>query len=85
MGVFGSRWQASWQGRMLVVTRNEWTKGFKLLCDDEEIASKSMSLAGVGELTGEIMHEGSRIPVRVVVESTCQIFIDGAPVEIQTI
>ena len=85
MGLLGSRWEAAWEGHALVVIRNEWTKGFKLECDGEEVAGKSTSLVGTGELNGEITHDGRRVPVRVAVDSSCEIYIAGASIPVQTI
>ena len=85
MGLLGSRWEAKWEGHQFVVVRNEWTKGFKLECDGEEIAGKKMSLVGIGELEGEITHDGKTVPVRAVIDSNCEIFVDGSAQAVETI
>lgn len=52
MGLLGTRWEAEYEGHRLVVSRNELTKGFSLEWDGEEIARRSWSLVGLGELHG---------------------------------
>ncbi len=35
MGILGTEWQAEYEGHAIVVSRNELTKGFKLMWDGE--------------------------------------------------
>jgi hypothetical protein len=50
MGLLGTRWEAEYEGHRLVVTRNELTRGFALEWDGVEIARRTWSLIGLGEL-----------------------------------
>lgn len=85
MGLLGSRWEADWQGRKIVVSRNELTKGFKLECDGEELASKTMSLVGVGELGAELDIDGEKHQIKVEIDSECAIVVGNDSLNVRTV
>jgi hypothetical protein len=93
MGMLGTRWQARYEGHTIVVSRNEWTKGFKIEWDGEEIARRTWSLIGLGELNGTAEVEGKPVEVHVALEwgglkqldGTCTITVDGQEVPVQPV
>lgn len=87
MGVFATKWRANYEGHELVVSRNEWTKGFQLDCDGEEVARRRWSWIGTGELHGTIELGGNTVEVHVAIEwdgigrdGTCKITVGGTPI-----
>jgi len=85
MGLLGSRWEASWEGHQIAVVRNEWTKGFQLECDGEELSNQKWSAAGIGKLEGEITHGGETVTVRAVIDLRCEIYVDDTALTVETI
>jgi hypothetical protein len=59
-------------------------RGIALECDGEELDSKSLSALGVGELNGELTHEGNQIPVRMLLTSACEIYVSGVQIAVET-
>ena len=53
MGILGTRWEGSHLGHAIVVSRNELTKGFKLEWDGVDIAHRTWSRVGLGELAAQ--------------------------------
>lgn len=74
MGLFKSRWEAEHRGHRIVVARNEVTKGFRLEWDGQEVARRTWSLTGVGELLATVQLDGKPTEVRAVLDAT---FGDG--------
>ncbi len=68
MGILKTRWEAEWRGHRIAVTRNELTRGFSIWFDDVEIAKRSWSWVGLGELRGDadVPAEGYRDGKRAV-------------------
>ena len=85
MGLFASRWEANWEGHTLTVTRNEWTKGYRLTCDGTQIDRKWWSPLGIGALQGELTHHGNQLTVRAVLTSTCEIHVAGVAIPVKAI
>lgn len=90
MGILGTRWEAKWEGHAIVVARNEWTKGFKLEWDGEEIARRTWSWIGLGELSASVELEGRSVEVHVAIEwggleGRCTIRVDGTEVPVQLV
>lgn len=88
MGLLATRWEADFEGRRIVVSRNEVTKGFALECDGHIVAEKSWSLIGIGTLEGTIEHEGRALPIEAklelsFVEPKCALSVGGAAVPIR--
>lgn len=85
MGLLGTRWEAEHEGHALVVSRNELTKGFSLEWDGVEIARRSWSWIGLGELHATAELDGKPVEVRVAIswgglsqlEGKCAISVDG--------
>ena len=99
MGILKTRWEAEWRGHRLAITRNELTRGFSIWFDDAEIARRSWSWVGLGELKGDATvpaegyREGQRhVEVVVVIswpESNAEmdghvtLTVDGQPVDVR--
>jgi hypothetical protein len=88
MGILGTRWEGKYEDHELVVSRNEWTKGFKLEWDGEEIGRRTWSWIGLGELHATAELDGRPVDVRVALEwaglseldGKCTISVDGREV-----
>ena len=65
MGLFNTRWEAKYQGHDIVVARNELTKGFRLDWDGAELARRSWSFVGLGELHASVELDGKHVEVNV--------------------
>jgi hypothetical protein len=90
MGLLGTEWDAEYQGHKLVVARNEFTRGFKLLWDGEEIAHRRWSLIGLGELHADTELDGKHVHVLVAIKwgglnGECTIKVDGADVPVKLV
>ncbi len=93
MGILGTRWEAEFEGHHLTVSRNELTRGFSLEWDGQEIARRSWSLVGLGELHGSAESEGRHHEVSVAIQwggfsqldGTCTIKIDGTEIPVRHI
>lgn len=88
MGFLETRWEAMHDGHRITVTRNELGRGFKLEWDGEELARRTWSWIGLGELHGTA-HVGERaLDVKVSIEwagfkemdGKCVITVDGKEV-----
>lgn len=85
MGLFGTRWEATCEGHLIAVVRDELTKGFAITWDGVEIARRSWSWIGLGELHGTAEVKGQPKEVRVALEwgglsalkGRCTITVDG--------
>ena len=90
MGILGTQWEAEYEGHLLAVSRNELTKGFKLEWDGEEIARRTWSWAGLGELHATADVDGNPKEVRVgihwgglsALDGKCLITVDGEEVPV---
>jgi hypothetical protein len=65
MGLLNTRWEATYQGHSIVIARNELTKGFRIDWDGQELARRSWSFVGLGELHGTAEIDGKHIDVHV--------------------
>jgi hypothetical protein len=91
MGLLGTRWEATYEGHNLVVSRNELTKGFSLEWDGHEIAKRLWSLIGLGELHTSAEHDGKPVDVKVVIywggfsemDGKCLITVDGREIPVK--
>lgn len=85
MGILGTRWEAKYEGHEIAVSRNELTKGFKLEWDGTEIARRTWSWIGLGELQATAELDGKPVDVHVAIEwgglsaldGTCTITVGG--------
>lgn len=90
MGILGTRWEGNYEGHAIAVTRNELTKGFHILWDGKEIAHKTWSLIGLGELHASAMHGDKVHDVKLALEwslgtegSGCKVTVDGNAVDMK--
>jgi hypothetical protein len=91
MGLLGTRWEASYEGHNLVVSRNELTRGFGLEWDGQEIARRTWSLIGLGELHASAEHDGKPLDVKVVIywggfaemDGKCMITVGGQEIPVR--
>jgi hypothetical protein len=85
MGILGTRWEGKYDGHDVAVSRNELTKGFQLDWDGSEIARRTWSWIGLGELPATVELEGRPVDVRVALEwgglsdlnGKCTVTVDG--------
>lgn len=92
MGLLTTRWEAEYEGHHLTVSRNEVGRGFSLEWDGREIARRSWSWVGLGELHGTAEEAGGHHDVHVAIEwgggindGVCRITVDGKPLEVKHI
>lgn len=79
MSLVNDKWEASYEGHNVRVTRSNVSRGFELRIDGEKVAGKMMTLVGVGEATGKMHFDGREIPVKVELSigNECNVWIDG--------
>ncbi len=87
MGLLGTRWEAKYEGHDLVVSRNEITKGIKLDWDGTEIAHRTWSWVGLGELHASAEVDGKPVDVKVAInwggaDGKCTVEVDGKDVPV---
>ena len=90
MGLLKTRWEATHEGHALVVERSELTRGFALEWDGKEIARRSWSLIGLGELRGTAELAGRDVEVHVTIEFSgfdgkCTITVDGVEIAVRKV
>ena len=74
----------------MAVSRNELTKGFKLEWDGADIAHRTWSLVGLGELHASAEAKGRPVDVKVVIywggvsqmNGKCLISVDGKEIPV---
>jgi hypothetical protein len=85
MGLLSTRWEGEYEGRAIVVSRNEIGRGFQIEWDAEVIASRSWSFLGLGELQGTASIGDRPVEVKVTLswggfsemDGKCTVTIDG--------
>jgi hypothetical protein len=90
MGLFATRWETTYEGHCVVVSRREWTRTFKLEWDGKEIANSGWTLLGLGKVQGVAETEGRRVEVKVVIrwegfsdmDGKCYITVDDQQLEV---
>jgi hypothetical protein len=87
MGLLKTRWEASYQGHAIVVERNEIGRGFRLDWDGTEIARRSWTWIGLGELHASAEIGDRHADVVVTIEwgglnGTCTVNVDGQDVPV---
>lgn len=65
MGLLSTRWEATFEGHNLTVSRNEVGRGFSLAWDGKVIAERTWSFFGLGELHGTAELGDRHLDVRV--------------------
>lgn len=94
MGLLRTRWEAHHGGHRIAVVRNEFTKGFRLEWDGQEVARRAWSLLGLGELHATVVIDGKPTEVRMVLDATfrgtgpggqCRIEIAGESIPVRRI
>jgi hypothetical protein len=91
MGILGTQWEAEYEGHTLVVSRNELTKGFKLVFDGTEIAHRTWSWIGLGELHASAETQGAHLDIKVGIhwgglselDGKCVITVDGKDIPVR--
>jgi len=93
MGFITTRWEAAYERHGITVTRNEIGRGFGLEGDGREIARRTWSWFGLGELHGTVEADGKRHDIHLtlsvgngpgeglLIDGRCRITVHGAPVE----
>ena len=93
MGFITTRWEATYEDHSITATRNEIGRGFALEWDGREIARRTWSLFGLGELHGTVEVDGRPHDVHLTLsvgsgpgegfltDGRCTVSVDGAPVE----
>ncbi|HEY1691078.1 MAG TPA: hypothetical protein VGG39_02895 [Polyangiaceae bacterium] len=94
MGLLGTRWEAKYEGHAVVVSRNEVTRGIALAWDGTEIAHRTWSWVGLGELHGTADVGGQSVEVHVKLDGgdgaskgvgtdgRCTITVNGKALEV---
>lgn len=82
MGLFSTRWEGTYEGHTIVVSRSELTRGFNLQWDGNEIASRTWSFIGLGELHASATIGEREVPVHVSIvwgglNGKCVVTVDG--------
>ena len=87
MGLFKTHWEVEYEGCLITIRRNEWTKGFVVECDGEQIAKRSWTLIGLGEVEGELEFQDKKVPFIVDVQSNSECFlrIEGKEIRAQQV
>jgi hypothetical protein len=90
MGWLTTRWEATHNGHNITVTRNEVLRGFNLEWDGREIARRSWSFIGLGELHGSAEYDGGHHDIHASLEwsggindGVCKITVDGNPLDVK--
>lgn len=92
MGLLATRWEASYQGHNITVSRNEVLRGFTLEWDGRELARRTWSLVGLGELHATAELDGRSVEVHVSLElpdsideldGVCRLTVDGSAVPVR--
>lgn len=90
MGILSTRWEGDYRDHKVVVSRNELTKGFSIEWDGQEIARRTWSWIGVGELRATQELDGTPAEVHVTIEwgglnGKCTVLVDGTEVPVQLV
>ena len=101
MGILTTRWEATFEGHNLTVSRNEVGRGFSLEWDGRVIAERKWSFVGLGELHGSAEVGERHLDVRVTLtfptrqqlsdggvaemDGHCVITVDGAEIPVKHI
>lgn len=85
MGLLETRWEAQHEGHNITVFRNELTKGFTVEWDGREIARRSWSWIGLGEVAGTAQVDEEPIEVHVLIDwggldGQCTVTVGGRPI-----
>ena len=89
MGLLATRWEATFEGHLFSVHRNEVSKGFSLEMDGVELARRTWSWVGLGELHATAELKGQPVEVKLEIrwgwphkpDGTCKITIDGTTID----
>ena len=85
MGLLETRWEGTYEGHAVVVSRNEIGRGFKIEWDGEVIANRTWSWVGLGELEGTAKVAGEPVAVKATIrwagfrelDGKCTVAVDG--------
>jgi hypothetical protein len=91
MGLLATRWEGTYEGHNITVARSEVTRGFSLEWDGKEIAHRTWSWVGLGELHASAEREGGHHDVKatlswgegILTDGACTVTVDGKPVTMQ--
>lgn len=95
MGILTTRWEATFEGHNVTVSRNEVLRGFTLEWDGRELARRTWSWVGLGELHGSAEADGKHHEVHVKLslgsgpgegvftDGRCDITVDGQPLDVR--
>jgi hypothetical protein len=91
MGWLSTRWEAEYEGRSIVVARNEFGRGFKIEWDGETIAERMLTWWGLGTLSGTAEHEGKPLQIDINIrwgglknlDGICTVKVNGTDVPVR--
>jgi hypothetical protein len=90
MGLLKTRWEGSFDNHKIAVTRNEIGRGFKLEWDGVEIARRTWTWIGLGELHATAEVSGRDTDIRVAIEwgglnGKCTVTIGDRPIVLELV
>lgn len=90
MGWLKTRWEGKYNTHRICVERNELGRGFKLEWDGVEIAKRTWTWIGLGELHATANVDGTETDVRVAIEwgglnGKCTVTVGDEPVVLDLI
>jgi hypothetical protein len=65
--LLATRWEGTYQGHQVTIARNEFTRGISISWDGTEIARRTWTLIGLGELSGSAEVAGKPVDVHVTI------------------
>lgn len=84
MGLRTTRWETSYEGRRVIVSRDELTRGIDVVVDDKVVGNKKWSWLGTGTIAATVEHAGRSVALEVKVSPPwkCKVSVDGQPLSV---